>query len=107
MQIEKDINEMICMRTGSSKDPKYCTKLNTRTRSGHRMCERMGVTQALDHTRYQSQQITGMTATHVREMGAAHALNHTKYQLEQKGHNACERMGATQALNHTNPVNND
>ncbi|KZV33749.1 hypothetical protein F511_12319 [Dorcoceras hygrometricum] len=39
-------------------------------------------------------------------MGATQALNHTKYQhkLEQKGHSACERMGATQALNHTHPI---
>ncbi|KZV17267.1 hypothetical protein F511_19288 [Dorcoceras hygrometricum] len=95
MQIEKDTNAMLCMKTGSSKNPKDCTKLNTRNGSDHRMCERMGVTQALDHTWYQSQQITGMATTHVREMGAAHALNHMKYQHqpELEGHIAYERTG--------------
>ncbi|KZV41821.1 hypothetical protein F511_37371 [Dorcoceras hygrometricum] len=50
MQIEQDKNAMLYMRTGSSKDPKDCTKLNTRTGSDHRMCERMGAIQTLDHT---------------------------------------------------------
>ncbi|KZV49200.1 pentatricopeptide repeat-containing protein mitochondrial [Dorcoceras hygrometricum] len=71
------------MSEGSSKDPKDCTWLNTRTGSDHRMCERMEVTQAIDHTWYQSQQNTGMAATHdnIHKTDASHSIEVTAYSL--------------------------
>ncbi|KZV39705.1 hypothetical protein F511_26707 [Dorcoceras hygrometricum] len=77
---------MLCMRTGRSVDPQDCTKLNAKTGSGHQKCDRMGVTQALDHTWYQPQIDYRDGRNSCERMGATQALNHMKYQhkLEQK-----------------------
>ncbi|KZV18939.1 hypothetical protein F511_26799 [Dorcoceras hygrometricum] len=73
-------------------------------RSGHRTCERMGVTRPLDHTRYQIQYKPEVTIEHVREWelpSRSITRSARRTYTPEMGHGACERMGATQPLNHT------